>query len=59
LTIALNSFNRSMGLPDLYPFVLADPAVEKLRLVHKVIHGQPPPPTRQEIHTATEIKTAS
>jgi hypothetical protein len=53
LTVALNSFNRSMGLPDLYPFVLADPAVEKLRFVHEVIHGQPPP-TQREMHTATE-----
>jgi hypothetical protein len=37
LTIALNSLNRSMGLPDPYPFVLAGPAVEKLRFVHDVI----------------------
>lgn len=37
LTFALNSLNRGMGLPDLYPFVLAPIAVEKLRLVHDVI----------------------
>jgi hypothetical protein len=37
LTIALNSFNRSMGLPDLYPFVPPDPAVKKLRFVHDVV----------------------
>jgi hypothetical protein len=37
LTNALNSLNRSMGLPDLYPFVLGDPAVAKLRFVHDVI----------------------
>jgi hypothetical protein len=42
LTVALNSFNRSMGLTDLYPFVLADPVIEKLRFVHQVIHSQPP-----------------
>ena len=29
LTIALNSLNRSMGLPDLYPFVLPDAALEE------------------------------
>ncbi|HEY6476941.1 MAG TPA: putative zinc-binding peptidase [Polyangia bacterium] len=37
LTLALNSLNRSMGLPDPYPFVLPPPAIEKLRLVHDVI----------------------
>jgi hypothetical protein len=37
LTVALNSLNRSMGLPDLYPFVLAEPAIAKLRFVHEVI----------------------
>jgi hypothetical protein len=37
LTVALNSLNRGMGLPDLYPFVLAPRAVEKLRFVHDVI----------------------
>jgi len=37
LTVALNSLNRSMGLPDLYPFVLADPVIAKLRFVHRVI----------------------
>jgi hypothetical protein len=37
LTIALNGLNRSMGLPDLYPFVLSEPALEKVRFVHDVI----------------------
>jgi len=37
LTIALNSLNRSMGLPDLYPFVLREPALQKIRFVHDVI----------------------
>jgi hypothetical protein len=37
LTIALNSFNRGMGLPDLYPFVLGERTIEKLRFVHDVI----------------------
>lgn len=36
-TIALNSLNRSMGLPDPYPFVLSAPAIIKLRFVHDVI----------------------
>ncbi|HLK90282.1 MAG TPA: putative zinc-binding metallopeptidase [Polyangia bacterium] len=37
LTLALNSLNRSMGLPDPYPFVLPEPAVWKLRFVHAVV----------------------
>jgi len=37
LTEALNELNRSMGLPDLYPFVLSAPAVDKLRFVHDVV----------------------
>jgi hypothetical protein len=37
LTNALNSLNRSMGLADLYPFVLSEPAIGKLRFVHDVI----------------------
>jgi hypothetical protein len=37
LTVAFNSFNRSMGLPDLYPFVLPDAALKKVRFVHDVI----------------------
>lgn len=37
LTYALNSINRSMGLRDLYPFVLSRPAIEKLRFVYEVI----------------------
>lgn len=39
LTLALNSLNRSMGHEDAYPFVLAVPVVEKLRLVHRIAHG--------------------
>ncbi len=39
LSMALNSLNRSMGLPDPYPFVLPEPAVAKLRFVHAVITG--------------------
>jgi hypothetical protein len=40
LTIALNSINRSMGLKDLYPFVLSDPVVEKLRFISDVVAGR-------------------
>jgi len=37
LTMALNSLNRGMGLPDLYPFVLSGDAVRKLQLVHDIV----------------------
>jgi hypothetical protein len=37
LAIALNSMNRSMGLRDLYPFVIPEPALQKIRFVHEVI----------------------
>ena len=39
LTYAINSINRSMGQPDLYPFVLSPKAVEKLGFVHQVVSG--------------------
>lgn len=39
LTYAVNSLNRSMGRPDLYPFVLSAPAIEKLRFVHELVRG--------------------
>lgn len=39
LTVALNSLNRSMGQPDLYPFVLSPPAIDKLGFVHDLIRG--------------------
>ena len=35
LTLALNSLNRSMGLPDAYPFALTESAATKLRFVHQ------------------------
>lgn len=38
-TIALNAANRSMGQPDLYPFVLSRPVEEKLAFINGLIHG--------------------
>jgi hypothetical protein len=40
LTFAVNSMNRSMGLPDLYPFVLSPPVIAKLAFVHERINAQ-------------------
>jgi hypothetical protein len=39
LTIALNSLNRSMGLRDIYPFILSRSVVEKIRFIAEVIAG--------------------
>ncbi len=41
LTVALNSVNRSMGQPDLYPFILSEPVVRKLQFVHELIAAAP------------------
>jgi hypothetical protein len=29
-----------MGQPDLYPFVLSAPAIEKLGFVHELVHAR-------------------
>ena len=40
LTFALNSLNRSMGLGDLYPFVLTPAIIDKLGFIHHLVHGR-------------------
>jgi hypothetical protein len=40
LTVAVNSLNRSMGQPDLYPFALTPPTIEKLRFIHTLVRGR-------------------
>ncbi len=37
LTFAFNSINRSMGLDDIYPFVLSESVINKLRFIHQTI----------------------
>jgi hypothetical protein len=39
VTVAVNALNRSMGQPDMYPFVLPAPAVAKLQFVHEVVRA--------------------
>jgi hypothetical protein len=43
LAIALNMLNRSMGLPDAYPFAITDGVRAKLAFVHRLVreHGNP------------------
>lgn len=43
LTFAMNSLNRSMGQPDLYPFILSAPVIDKLQFIHALIQGELPP----------------
>lgn len=40
LTFAVNSLNRSMGQPDLYPFVLSPTVTGKLGFIHDVLVAQ-------------------
>ncbi len=61
LTTALNSMNRAMGLADLYPFVLSERAISKLRFVHDVVENaskEPPParPARPALRGGAEPK---
>ena len=37
--VAMNSINRAMGRPDLYPFILAPAVVEKLGFVHDLVRS--------------------
>jgi hypothetical protein len=41
LTYAVNCLNRSMGQPDLYPFVIPSMVVEKMAFIHRLIHSPP------------------
>ena len=40
LTYVLHNLNRSLGLPDGYPFLLAPPVLAKLRFVHDMIAAE-------------------
>ena len=40
LTATLNEVSRSMGQPDVYPFVMNGPAVTKLHFVHTVVSAR-------------------
>jgi hypothetical protein len=40
LVFAVNSLNRAMGQPDLYPFVLTPEVVRKLGFIHDLVHDR-------------------
>lgn len=39
LTYAMNAMNRSMGLNDIYPFVLSPQVIAKLTFIHQLVHS--------------------
>jgi hypothetical protein len=39
-SVAMNAVHRSMGVPDLYPFILTPTVVAKLEFIHGLVHGQ-------------------
>jgi hypothetical protein len=41
IEFATNSMNRSMGLTDIYPFLLVPKVIEKLTFVHALTHRSP------------------
>jgi hypothetical protein len=47
LSNALNSLNRTMGLNDIYPFILSPAVVNKLSAIHNLVHGETISPTAQ------------
>lgn len=49
MTFAVNSINRSMGLDDLYPFVISPEVIEKLKVVHDIVKS-----TRKEDRTLAQ-----
>ena len=48
LTAAVNSLNRSMGQPDLYPFDPSPNVLAKVRFIHDLLHPPGNPRARRE-----------
>lgn len=46
LSVVLNSLNRSMGMPDAYPFVMSAPVRRKMAHVHGLLAESVMPPPR-------------
>lgn len=40
LSLSLNSFNRSLGHQDIYPFILSEKVLRKLGFIHDLVHGR-------------------
>jgi hypothetical protein len=50
LTFALNSLNRTMGLQDMYPFILPPKVIEKLSFIHQVVQQPIAPPLLLDVN---------
>ena len=37
LSFAVNSINRAMGVPDVYPFVISPGVVNKMKFIHSLL----------------------
>ncbi len=37
LSFAVNSINRAMGVPDVYPFVITPPVIDKMKFIHQLL----------------------
>lgn len=59
LTFAVNSINRSMGQPDLYPFVLTPTVVAKLDFIHGLIHVRDVRPAERSSRNALRAMIAT
>src|SRR5262249_57580051 len=52
VTLAVNSINRSMGQPDLYPFILPPAVIWKLTFIHDQTHEVSADRPRDSEHNA-------
>jgi hypothetical protein len=59
LTYAVNSLNRTMGQPDLYPFVLTPAVVRKLAFIHLLARGARPPEAVADSDVAEEAMASA
>ncbi|HDZ06726.1 hypothetical protein LCGC14_0292810 [marine sediment metagenome] len=40
LSFAVNSINRAMGIPDVYPFIITPKVVEKMSFIHEMLRSK-------------------
>jgi hypothetical protein len=40
LSFAVNSINRAMGVPDVYPFVVSNTVADKMKFIHQILLGR-------------------
>jgi hypothetical protein len=59
LTVALNALNRSMGLPDPYPFMITDQVREKLEFVHHCVSERAAVAATSSVEQTEAVPSAS